>query len=80
MLATDHCAPFFEWLFPKRIGARLYGLAGLALVTVTVLAGAASHFVMLAGESAHDIRDRVRNELWRVGELELLLERHRRIV
>jgi diguanylate cyclase (GGDEF)-like protein len=67
-------------IFPRRIGARLYGLAALALVTVSVLCAAAGHFVTLAGDTARDIRSRVEVELWRVNEAELLLERHRRII
>ena len=65
---------------PRRIGARLYGLAALALVTVMVLAAAAITFVTLAGETARDIRNRVEVELGRVNEIDLLLERHRRII
>ena len=71
--------PALSWL-PQRIGSRLYGLAGLAFVTVAVLAIASSHFVLQASDSARDIRSRVEVELWRVNELELLLERHRRII
>ncbi len=67
-------------MFFVRIGTRLYALAGMALVTVCVLSAAALHFVTLAGDTAHDIRRRVQGELMRVSELELLLERHRRII
>ena len=67
-------------VLPVKIGARLYCLAGLALVTVAILVVAALHFVTLAATTAGDIRDSIKVELLRVSELELLLERHRRIV
>ncbi len=67
-------------ILPVRIGARLYSLAGLALATVAILATAALHFVTLAAGTARDIRDRIEVDLLHVNELELLLERHRRIV
>jgi diguanylate cyclase (GGDEF)-like protein len=67
-------------VLPVRIGARLYCLAGLALATVVILATAALHFVTIAAGTARDIRDRIEVDLLHMNELELLLERHRRIV
>ena len=77
---TGSGARYFLPFVPVRIGMRLYLLAGLALATVMVLATAALHFVMRAGEEAGDIRNLVEIEIMQVGELELGLERHRRIV
>ena len=70
----------FAPLSALKIGTRLYLLAGLALSVVVVLSAAALHFVSRSGEEARDIRALVQVELSAVGELELLLERHRRIV
>ena len=67
-------------VLPVKIAARLYILAGLALATVVLLSAAALHFVMRTGEDVRDIRKLVQVELMQVNELELLLERHRRIV
>lgn len=67
-------------MLPFTIAARLYILAGLALATVVLLSAAALHFVKRTGEDVRDIRKLVQIELMQVNELELLLERHRRII
>jgi diguanylate cyclase (GGDEF)-like protein len=69
-----------RWIWPQKISSRLYGLAGLALLTVAVLALAAMHFVTLAGATALHIRESVLVKLAKVNELEVLLERHRRLI
>lgn len=65
---------------PVRIGARLYLLASMALATVVVLAAACTYFVSRSSDDVRDIRRLVQLELLQVNELELLLERHRRII
>ena len=67
-------------VLPVKIAARLYILAGLALATVVLLSAAALHFVKRTGEDVRDIRKLVQLELMQVYDLDLLLERHRRIV
>jgi diguanylate cyclase (GGDEF)-like protein len=65
---------------PGRIGTRLYCVAGLALLIVAALALAAVRFATLAEETGAHIRDLLQVEIGHVTELEVLLERHRRIV
>ncbi len=67
-------------VLPVKIAARLYILSGLALATVVLLSAAALHFVTRTGEDVRDVRRLVQVDLMQVFELELLLERHRRIV
>lgn len=73
-------SPLLLPVLPVKIAARLYILAGLALATVVLLSAAALHFVTRTGEDVRDIRKLVQVELMQAYELELLLERHRRIV
>ncbi len=75
MVARSWC-----WPWPQKISSRLYALAGLALLTVAILALAAMHFVTLAGATATHIRESVLVKLANVNELEVLLERHRRVI
>jgi len=63
-----------------RIATKLYLLAGVALLTVAVLSAAAMIFVTRAGDATRDIRALVMGEITQINTLELLLERHRRIV
>ncbi|MEQ1697591.1 MAG: EAL domain-containing protein [Hyphomicrobiaceae bacterium] len=77
-MKTTEC--FHLPVMPLKIAARLYILAGLALATVVLLSTAALHFVTRTGEDVRDIRKLVQVELSQVYDMELLLERHRRIV
>lgn len=63
-----------------RIATRLYLLAGVAILTVAVLAAAAMVFVKRAGDATQDIRALVLGDISHLNNFELLLERHRRIV
>lgn len=66
--------------FWRRIAGRLYFVAGLALLAVVALAAASIYFANLTGQATHELYDEGLVGVVDATEIELLLERHRRIV
>lgn len=66
--------------FRKGIAARLYFIGGLALITVVLLAGASIYFACAAGLAAHNVLGPSIAAALEATELELLLEKHRRLI
>ncbi len=67
-------------LLPKSIAARLYGSAGLALVTIILLASGAVFYVQRTERVVTGIKEHEVDFAAVSADIELLLERHRRIV
>jgi diguanylate cyclase (GGDEF)-like protein len=67
-------------LWPKSVAAKLYGVAALALATVAVLALLAMVYVQHTREATERLKSYSISGAGTAADLELLLERHRRIV
>ena len=67
-------------LLPASIITRLYVYGGVALAVVLLMSGMALHFVRESARAAHHIHGAGLVGIVDAGDIELLLERHRRIV
>ena len=70
----------FAWFDPRRLAFRLYGLLGLAVLSLMVLALAGSHVAHRTASAAHVLSRTGVDGVVLSAELQVLLERHRRIV
>ncbi len=70
--------PALSW--SKSLLLRLYGVGMLALIAVAALVGASIHFARITGEGAETLHQRGLVGVVHAAKLELLLEKHRRII
>jgi diguanylate cyclase (GGDEF)-like protein len=66
--------------FWRRIAGRLYCVGGLALLGVMALAASSIYFANLTGRATHDLYDDGLVGVVEAAEIELLLEKHRRVI
>ena len=66
--------------FWRRIGGRLYCVGGLAFLAVVALAASSIYFASLTSQATHKLFDDGLVGIVDAAEIEILVERHRRII